>query len=485
MIASLLFVFFGFSLNIFIAAFVNTLSSRLSFLSNAPGQDRNKPCLYSKLRDKGKAYPEQTPHSGRHFVPSHPAYRTKFRPRRRFTEGWYYRLTLEDVSFAFIISIEDPGIRRSDLRLACIQVVGPSDGYLVQADRDDTKFWAWKHKQGLGCNFEYLTETPSRTTAMSPEEWRNTVKTGFQVLPTHLQGRIHGHDGSKGGVLDGQGVPGYCEFDMTIFPLCGWGGTEQKSTAGWLASFSVFEPHWQVTLADARATGRVTWKNKTYEFEDAPFYAEKNWGAALPTKWYWTQCNSFDGYSAPGEPQLSVTAGGGVRQTPLGKESLGMICVHYDGVFYEAVPWTGVMEWEVATWGSWFLKGRCTTGERPFEVEFTCKVDPQKTPGLVFRAPTPDEGMVYFCRDTFEADSVLSLWELVWDDTSKTYIRREGPPIIDAASSSQGGAEVGGGPWWDTWRRVSEMRHLVKALVQLPYRIDRLRRKLLRRGSKP
>ena len=441
--------------------------------------------LYSTLHDKGKAYPEQTPHSGRHFVPSHPAYRGPFRPRRRFMEGWYYRLTLteQNVSFAFIISIEDPGIKRSDLRLACIQVVGPS-GYLVQADQDDTKFWAWKHQQALGCAFEYKVETPSTTTALSPEEWRERVKSGFQVLPTHLQGRIDGHDGTKGGVMDGQGVPGYCEFDMSFAPLCGWGDRdgEQKSTAGWLASFSVFEPQWQVTLADARATGSVTWQNQTFQFQNAPFYAEKNWGAALPIKWYWTQCNSFDGYTASEEPSLSVTAGGGIRQIPLGKkESLGMISVHLDGTFYEAVPWTGTMEWEVTTWGSWILKGRCTTGNRPFEVEFTCKCDPQETPGLVIRAPTPDEGMICFARDTFEADSVLSLWELVWDEATRTYVRRDGPPIIDAATSRQGGAEVGGGPWWSTWCRVSEMKQPMKAMVQFPYRINNLRRKLFRR----
>jgi hypothetical protein len=71
----------------------------------------------------------------------------------------------------------------------------------------------------------------------------------------------------------------------------------------------------------------------------------------------------------------------------------------------------------------------------------------------------------------------LSLWELVWDDYSKSFVRKE-PPLINAAKSHQGGAEVGGGPWWDTWSRVSDMRQPLKALVQLPYRVDHLRRKL-------
>lgn len=33
-----------------------------------------------------------------------------------------------------------------------------------------------------------------------------------------------------------------------------------------------------------------------YEFQDAPAYAEKNWGGGFPSKWHWIQCNSFDGW---------------------------------------------------------------------------------------------------------------------------------------------------------------------------------------------
>ncbi len=57
--------------------------------------------------------------------------------------------------------------------------------------------------------------------------------------------------------------------DDVIFPI---------STIGWLAKYPVFEPHWQVTLADATASGVVIWKNKTFHFHEEPFYAEKNWG---------------------------------------------------------------------------------------------------------------------------------------------------------------------------------------------------------------
>ena len=250
-----------------------------------------------------KAYPQQTPHSGRHFQPTHihdlrskeknsfrklirrlPFLRRK---KRRFMEGWYYRLTLMEAivtdladstnnsnnvtkvneSFAFIFSIEDPhtdsihemqnkqSLPSSPFMLSCAQIMGPGDSYLVQAEQNDTNFWAWKNSQGLGCTFEYNTEQES-VTSMSPKDFRNMVKTGFQMLPHSLQGKLIGHDGSKGGVHKNQGIPGKCDWDMEITPIYGWGDTSiekdtkeqnfhpQLSSAGWLASYPVFEPHW-------------------------------------------------------------------------------------------------------------------------------------------------------------------------------------------------------------------------------------------------
>ena len=445
-------------------------------------------------RRRRSAHPLQTPHSGRHFEPSRPpspseirrpptppgramwcfAPLRRFRRRdRRFTEGWYYRLTLPDEgeSFVFIFSVEDPGHEpRSDLALACMQVMGPGDEYLVQAGRDAVdRFWAWRGSQGLGCAFEWEVDGSgvgaesdgdtgeSLAAALVPEEWRRRVRSGFQVLPNSLQGKLVGHDGTMGGVLEGQGVPGTCDFDLTIDPVAGWGnygngnedvvpGPDQRrrqlSTAGWLASLPVFEPHWQITMAHARASGTVTWKGRKYEVKNAPFYAEKNWGGAFPPKWYWVQCNSFVGY-----PDLSVTAGGGIRELPLlgGRtESLGLLGVHYGGRFYEAVPWTGDVGWRVEPWGRWELRGRCIEGDRTFEVELTATCDGH--PGLPLRAPTKDRGMQYFARDTFYADMTLTLWELQRDEGKKRLVRVE-PPLIDGAFSPQGGVEVGGGPW--------------------------------------
>jgi len=514
-----------------------------------------------------KAYAQQTPHSGRHFLPSHPFYHSKRkneqklkrkkiksflynrlinpirRPpyrivNKRFMEGWYYRITLpqqQNQSFAFMFSIEDPQYEyqinkkksSSSTSLSAVQVMGPNDEYIVQCTNDTQKFWAHENCQAYGCTFEYknkntgynngndnndyyangngnaLLETSTSTTspAIHPDEFYNQVQSGFQMLPTRLQGIVDGHDGSLGGVHPNQGVVCTCDFDIQIHPLSGWGDdprnddeddykngqitqkrkrqkSTQKSTAGWLASYSVFEPHWQVTLADARATGHATWNGTRYEFENIPFYGEKNWGGSFPSKWYWVQCNSFHGYTpsssisssnddySNNNNRLSVTAGGGVRKTPFGEENLGMISIHYNGIFYENVPWTGEMEWET-TWGKWNFIGRCTSGERLFEVEVEAECDPQS--GLLLRVPKANKGLDYGCRDSFAGKVRLSLYELRYDQAKKEYVRSDKTPIIDNATSDSCAVEIGGGSYHDTWKAKSRMNKILKTFVRLPY----------------
>lgn len=488
----------------------------------------------SGLRDDTLLSKLQTPHSGRKFRQTHPSSSSKLRSilkpwrrkqrdtttnkvnrnflsrnNRRFTEGWYYRLTLPEYneSFVFIFSIEDAGRwvngKKSELTLACMQMLGPGDTYLCQSDEDDTKFWGWKDAPGLGCTFDWNQEFVNSCTengenvrditSMRPEEWRKGCQSGFQILPFHFNGRLDGHDGTLGGVKANQGNPGRVEYDFTIQPVSGWGNYpplnnttaiddnqhyRQLSTAGWLASFPVFEPHWQITMSHARASGTLNWNGTIYEFEDAPFYGEKNWGGAFPTKWYWAQCNSFDGH-----PDLAFTAGGGIRQLPYaflpGKrtETLGLIGIHYNGRFFEIVPWTGEMEWSVQPWGRWEFRGRCTDkrGESQFEAEVIAVTD-DDVPGVLLRAPTKDEGMVYFCRDSGFGHVTLSLWELEWNDEVKEYVRSANKePLIDKATSAQCTVEVGGGPWWSVWNVKSNMSNTLKKIIRLPLMMRKVR----------
>ena len=122
-------------------------------------------------------------------------------------EGWYYRLTIPEsnVSFAFIFSIEDPF--ESELSLSCVQVMGPNDEYVVQADTSHEKFWAFAHSQSFGCVFDFDRDAMIKDDkiqkddlleVLHPDDFEKYVKTGFQMLPTRLQGKVQGHDGSLG-----------------------------------------------------------------------------------------------------------------------------------------------------------------------------------------------------------------------------------------------------------------------------------------------
>ena len=421
--------------------------------------------------------------------------------------------------------------------LTAIQIMGPNDEYLVQANTDITKFWAYENCQAFGCIFDEHNhanasdknnnnndndnDNDNDKPAKDPNNFLKTINTGYQVLPTKMQGKVYGHDGSLGGVFDNQGIYGTCEFDIDITPLSGWGDDDddddndgdgdgdddgdnndddhvqqqhdhhsdiqnnkhQKSTAGWLASYSIFEPHWQITIADAKANGYINWNGTLYELNNAPLYSEKNWGSSFPTKWYWIQCNSFIGYGNDNDndndnkKRLSLTAGGGKRKVSLlnglisKEEDLGLVGIHHNGIFYENVPWTGTMEWDIDIWGKWNFNGKCTTGKRLFEVVVNATCDDDA--GVMLRVPTKEYGLEYMCRDTFEGSVSLSLYELVYCRDVNDYVRRDDvPPIIDNAISHSCAVEVGGGPWSSPWKSKSKMNRILKFLVKIPYLIN-------------
>ena len=55
--------------------------------------------------------------------------------------------------------------------------------------------------------------------------------------------------------------------------------------------------------------GWIELDDKRYEFTNAPAYVEKNWGMGFPKKWFWIQCNNFEG-----QPDLTITAVGAQRR---------------------------------------------------------------------------------------------------------------------------------------------------------------------------
>ncbi|MBW4583256.1 MAG: tocopherol cyclase [Tildeniella nuda ZEHNDER 1965/U140] len=252
---------------------------------------------------------------------------------------------------------------------------------------------------------------------LPPEQFTQHVQEGYQATATWHQGSLREPSGAS------------ARWEYQIQPVYGWGNANrlQQSTAGWVSSLQIFEPGWQILMAHGLATGWIEWNGQRYDFENAPAYSEKNWGGAFPQKWFWLNCNSFEG-----EPDLALTAGGGRRGVLWWMESVAMIGVHYKGTFYEFVPWNAQVQWEIQPWGNW----RMWAENSQFTVELTGTTD---LPGTPLRAPTAD-GLVFACRDTMLGHITLRLSD------------RQRQTTLLEAQSDRGGLETGGAPWDHVWK---------------------------------
>ncbi|KAF5198433.1 Tocopherol cyclase protein [Thalictrum thalictroides] len=348
----------------------------------------------------------RTPHSGYHFDGS----------ARKFFEGWYFKVGIPETrqSFCFMYSVENPAFRKklSTLEVAThgprftgvgAQILGADDKYICQFSEESKNFWGSRHELVLGSTFKAEENMKPPNREVPPQEFRDRVSEGFQVSPLWHQGSIQDN-----------GRTSYAEtvksarWEYSTRPVYGWGdvSSKQKATAGWLAAFPVFEPHWQICMASGLSTGWIEWDGELFEFENAPSYSEKNWGGAFPKKWFWVQCNNFEG--ADGE--IALTAAGGLRELPglNSFENAALIGVHYGGVFYEFVPWNGVVSWEIAPWGRW----RISADNQRHKVELEATT---KDPGTTLRAPTLEAGLAPACKDTCFGDLSLRIWERKYD----------------------------------------------------------------------
>ena len=110
-----------------------------------------------------------------------------------------------------------------------------------------------------------------------------------------------------------------------------------------------------------------------------------------------------------------------------------MIGIHYQGKFYEFVPWNSQVTWNMLPWGRWEMQAR----NLQYEVKLIGTTD---LPGTRLRAPTED-GLIFCCADTMQGQLSLELCELSSGNKK----------IILTAHTNLCGLEIGGSPWNDTW----------------------------------
>jgi tocopherol cyclase len=354
------------------------------------------------------------PHSGCHWDGR----------RSPFFEGWYYRLTLPPQgdaaagSIAFMVSLQTPpGSRRGWAEMpagfgGAIQVLGPHDQLVARSFPDLATFWARR---------DQLAHGQSRR---SDGEF------------------FHASERQHGGFIRVPATGEEIRWCFAVEPRYGWGAPHrrQQSTAGWLSRFPIFEPGWQILMAHGRASGWIEWSQPAASpaaspesslrrhFVQVPAYAEKNWGGAFPSRWFWMQCNAF-----AHQPDLTLTAAGGIRKVLGRPEWAGLVGIHHQGRFHEFVPWNARLGWQVDPWGRWRMEARTRTHR--VELLGTCSDD-----GVWVQVPTA-AGLRFLCRDSTCGEMRLKLWR-----------RRNGDPelLLDAVSR-QAALEVGGDGWDAPW----------------------------------
>ena len=246
-------------------------------------------------------------------------------------------------------------------------------------------------------------------------------------------------------------------------PEVGWGTSErQYSVAGFLASFPVFEPHYQVLLSRGRVpkgyltvneddeTSKTT--TTTYDLTNATMYLEKNWGGSFPSQWFWIQANTFlhhDSYRHHRHHRssfldLCVTSTGGLRRLPFfneQEEEVALIALHWDGKF---LPFPEV-QWSIR-WGKWSVRG--TYDDYTVELEGTCTGR-----GFPVNCPTSD-GMEEIALETFKGNLQAKLYE-----------RKSGRLVLHAVDN-QACLEIGGLPWTERiWNGKSAMKEPIKSIA--------------------
>lgn len=138
-------------------------------------------------------------------------------------------------------------------------------------------------------------------------------------------------------------------------------------------------------------------------------------------------------------------------------ENAALVGVHYSGVFYEFVPWNGVVEWEIAPWGYW----KISADNGSYKVELEARTE---HPGTTLRAPTLENGLAPACKDSCFGDVRLQIWERRSDGSN-------GKVILDV-TSDMAAVEIGGGPWYDTWKGKTTTPEILSLALRVPIDVE-------------
>jgi tocopherol cyclase len=89
---------------------------------------------------------------------------------------------------------------------------------------------------------------------------------------------------------------------------------------GLFSSIPFLNQYWHPYRLGGKASGTVGFSGGIWSFDGAPLYAERNWGAGFPERWWWGQAHDF------GAADVSVAFSGGLlRLGPIRRDVAGVV----------------------------------------------------------------------------------------------------------------------------------------------------------------
>jgi tocopherol cyclase len=124
---------------------------------------------------------------------------------------------------------------------------------------------------------------------------------------------------------------------------------------GVFAAVPFLGQYWHPHLLGGGASGTASVGEDRWELTDAEVYAEKNWGAGFPERWWWGQAQGFD------RPDVCVAFSGGVLTAGRVAVTVGGVVVRIGAHVIRLTPPTArvrsradVRRWEVDARGAGF-----------------------------------------------------------------------------------------------------------------------------------
>ena len=111
---------------------------------------------------------------------------------------------------------------------------------------------------------------------------------------------------------------GDVRLDMEIHDPVTW--PKAFGGCGVFSAIPFLNQYWHPYYLGGKASGTVTYGAESWSFDGAKLYAERNWGAGFPLRWWWGQAHDF------GEDDVCVAFSGGLLSLgPIARDVNGIV----------------------------------------------------------------------------------------------------------------------------------------------------------------